>query len=185
MENKRDSLDKRTIANDTERRNYLNRERRENIYGEATNNINPITGEFYWHESKGYSINIKDTALPDKYFPLERTNEPTEPSHEFMHAGPVEHPLGFIFQEENEGDKKRKEVYTEEISEGYRFLTNVGLEELEEAVEEYKSEGLEVIVEDSAFGSDGVKYNSMKAILIRGTRKRHDTNLKKYKGNTN
>lgn len=68
---------------------------------------------------------------------------------------------------DDRGRNKRQEAYSKELSEGYIFQTNSDLEEVDDRVRKYKSQGFEVILKDEAFYEDGRINPRMKAILIR------------------
>lgn len=65
------------------------------------------------------------------------------------------------------GQEEREKVYAKQFAQGYTFRTNSPPERITTDVERYKSEGLDVLVVDRAFGQDGREHPNLKAILIR------------------
>ncbi|MFA5953253.1 MAG: hypothetical protein WC812_01545 [Candidatus Pacearchaeota archaeon] len=63
--------------------------------------------------------------------------------------------------------EKVEKVYSEQISQGYRFTTNVETKEVEKYSKKYEEKGFEVFVGDKAFRRNGKKDPSMKCILTR------------------
>lgn len=69
--------------------------------------------------------------------------------------------------ERSEGDAKRRSAYAPVIQEGYVFETNSPLNRVEEDVNRYKSQGLEVKVHPRAFWENGFEDPEMEAILTK------------------